>query len=426
MQDLLPARSDVKLVRWPFEAARRDQVPPGRGAVPAGGRGRRETTGVHRPARGLGQGADQQGRPGGATGSARSDRAQPPPAPDGPERHDPLRQPLGKDWLELSGIEVHNVRGADIRIPVGRLTCLTGVSGSGKSSVLHHALATSMEAVLAGGEPVNAAKLLGAQDFGWLAVVDQDPIGRTPRSNPATYSKAYDLIRTLFAGTPEAKERSLSATAFSFNTAGGRCETCTGYGKRQVDMHFLPDVWVTCDVCDGRRFGPDVLAVTYDDATIDQVLEMTIEQAAEFFTQPPQLATVLDALVRVGLGYVALGQSATELSGGEAQRLKLANALVRGAKGGKRGLVLLDEPVTGLHPADVERLVACLDALLDKKNTVVVAEHDLHLAAVADWIVDMGPAAGADGGRVINQGAVADIIGGAGPTVAYLRKVITT
>ncbi|ALG10943.1 hypothetical protein AOZ06_32280 [Kibdelosporangium phytohabitans] len=300
------------------------------------------------------------------------------------------------------------------------------MSGSGKSSVLHHALATSMEAVLAGGEPVNAAKLLGAQDFGWLAVVDQDPIGRTPRSNPATYSKAYDLIRTLFAGTPEAKERSLSATAFSFNTAGGRCETCTGYGKRQVDMHFLPDVWVTCDVCDGRRFGPDVLAVTYDDATIDQVLEMTIEQAAEFFTQPPQLATVLDALVRVGLGYVALGQSATELSGGEAQRLKLANALVRGAKGGKRGLVLLDEPVTGLHPADVERLVACLDALLDKKNTVVVAEHDLHLAAVADWIVDMGPAAGADGGRVINQGAVADIIGGAGPTVAYLRKVITT
>jgi excinuclease ABC subunit A len=169
-----------------------------------------------------------------------------------------------------------------------------------------------------------------------------------------------------------------------------------------------------------------VLAVSYQDATIDQVLDMTVEQAAEFFTEPPLLATVLDALVRVGLGYLALGQSATELSGGEAQRLKLANALVRGAKGGRRGLVLLDEPVTGLHPADVERLVACLDALLDKKNTVVVAEHDLHLAAVADWIVDMGPGAGADGGKVINQGTVAEVVDGPGPTMSYLRKLAST
>lgn len=336
------------------------------------------------------------------------------------------RDVAGADgWLTLDGITVHNVRDASVRVPLGRLTCLTGVSGSGKSSVLHHALGASLGSMLAGGDPVNVASITGAEHIGWSVLVDQDPIGRTPRSNPATYTKAFDHIRALFAASSAALDKGLTAGAFSFNAAGGRCETCGGHGRRQVDMHFLPDIWVTCEACRGRRFGPDVLSVRYRGVTIDEVLEASIEEAAGFFTEPAALTTTLATLCQVGLGYLTLGQSATELSGGEAQRLKLAAAMVRSARrSAGNGIVLLDEPVTGLHPADVARLVSCFDTLLDQHTTVVAAEHDLHLAAAADWLVDLGPGGGAAGGRVVNEGTVADVLAGPGPTMEYLRGIL--
>lgn len=252
-------------------------------------------------------------------------------------------------------------------------------------------------------------------------MVDQEPIGRTPRSNPATYTKAFNLIRNLFAGTDAAARRGLTASSFSFNSPGGRCEPCTGYGVRQVDMNFLPDVWVTCDVCDGRRFGPDVLAVTCQGLAIDEVLDLTVDEAAELF-DTPALRPVLTALRRTGLGYLRLGQSATVLSGGEAQRLKLAAALAKGAR--QPGLVVLDEPVTGLHPADVQVLVDAFDALLAAGNTVVLAEHDLHLAAAADWLIDMGPGSGAAGGGVLHCGPPDALRPGSGPTAAYLCELL--
>ncbi|MFD4636519.1 excinuclease ABC subunit UvrA [Lentzea sp. NPDC058436] len=325
-------------------------------------------------------------------------------------------------WLSLRGVKVHNVDVEEVRIPLGRLTCFTGVSGSGKSSLLHEALGEGMRAALA-GESCDAVREVDPAGISWVAVVDQEPIGRTPRSNPATYTKAFDHIRTLFAGTAGAKERGLKASAFSFNAAGGRCEDCTGYGRRLVNMHFLPDVWVICETCDGKRFKPEVLEVTYRDLTIDDVLAMTVEEAAEHFTAPAALAGVLTALREVGLGYLQLGQSATELSGGEAQRLKLATAIHRGSTGRSPGLIVLDEPVSGLHPADVQRMVDAFDLLLDAGSTVVLAEHDLHVAAAADWLVDMGPGAGGAGGRVVAEGTVEQVRGADSSTAGYLRRI---
>ncbi|PWI05419.1 excinuclease ABC subunit A [Streptomyces sp. NWU339] len=314
-------------------------------------------------------------------------------------------------WLTVRDISNHNVDVADVRVPQGRLTCLTGPSGSGKSSLLH-AFASAVEAD-------------DTAPVAWVAVVDQDPIGRTPRSNPATYSKAFDAIRTLFASTDHARKAELNASTFSFNTAGGRCEDCSGHGRKLVDMHFLPDVWVTCTTCAGRRFTQQVLDVEYQGLSIDAVLDLTVDEAAEFFTDPDSLVATLHALRQVGLGYVTLGQSATDLSGGEAQRLKLATTIQRGNRGRKRGLVVLDEPVTGLHPADVQRLVEALDVLIDAGNTVVVAEHDLHLAARADWIIDLGPGAGPAGGRVVATGTPADLVTADTKTARYLQHVLS-
>lgn len=331
--------------------------------------------------------------------------------------------PQADRWIRIAGARAHNVRADLLRFPLGRLSCLTGVSGSGKSTVLHGVLAACAASALAGGGPVNAERVDGMDGVGWVTVVDQDPIGRTPRSNPATYTKLFDHVRGLFAATPRARSLGLSASAFSFNSAGGRCEACSGHGRRQVDMHFLPDMWVTCDSCKGRRFGSRVLGVAYRGLSVHDVLEMTVEEAAVFFDDVPQAAPIIGSLLRVGLGYLALGQSATELSGGEAQRLKLANALARAGRGRKPGLVLLDEPVTGLHPADVQRLVDCFDLLIDAGSTVVVAEHDLHVAAAADWIVDMGPGAGDRGGTVVAEGPPERVRAGAGATADHLRRI---
>ncbi|WP_245766670.1 excinuclease ABC subunit UvrA [Streptomyces colonosanans] len=325
------------------------------------------------------------------------------------------------DWVELHGLRAHNVAAELLRLPAGRLTCLTGVSGSGKSSVLG-ALAAGAAAALKGTAADTVREVTGLDGFGWVAVVDQEPLGRTPRSNPATYSKAFDIIRKLFAATDTARARGVDASWFSFNTTGGRCETCTGYGRRLVDMHFLPDMWVVCDTCDGRRYGPEALEVTYLGLSVDQVLDLTVAEAGEVFTAPRQLAETLAALDRVGLGYLRLGQSATELSGGEAQRLKLASAIQRGAASRKAGLVVLDEPVSGLHPSDIQRVVDALDMLLDSGNTVVVAEHDIPVAASADWVIDLGPGAGPNGGAVVAQGTPDTVAGADTPTAGYLRR----
>ncbi|MEU0837453.1 excinuclease ABC subunit UvrA [Streptomyces sp. NPDC005969] len=325
------------------------------------------------------------------------------------------------DWVELHGLRAHNAAAELLRLPAGRLTCLTGVSGSGKSSVLG-ALAAGAAAALKGTAADTVRAVTGLDGFGWVAVVDQEPLGRTPRSTPATYSKAFDIVRKLFAATDTARARGVDASWFSFNTTGGRCETCTGYGRRLVDMHFLPDMWVVCDTCDGRRYGPEALEVTYLGLTVDQVLDLTVAEAADTFTEPRQLAETLAALDRVGLGYLRLGQSATELSGGEAQRLKLASAIQRGAASRKAGLVVLDEPVSGLHPSDIQRVVDALDMLLDSGNTVVVAEHDIPVAASADWVIDLGPGAGPNGGAVVAQGTPDSVAGADTPTAGYLRR----
>ncbi|BAU81035.1 ABC transporter ATP-binding protein [Streptomyces laurentii] len=325
------------------------------------------------------------------------------------------------DWVELHGLHAHNAAAELLRLPAGRLTCLTGVSGSGKSSVLG-ALAAGAAAALRGTAADTVREVTGLDGFGWVAVVDQEPLGRTPRSNPATYSKAFDIVRKLFAATDTARARGVDASWFSFNTTGGRCDTCTGYGRRLVDMHFLPDMWVVCDTCDGRRYGPEALKVTYRGLSIDQVLDLTVAEAGEVFTEPRQLTETLAALDRVGLGYLRLGQSATELSGGEAQRLKLASAIQRGAASRKAGLVVLDEPVSGLHPSDIQRVVEALDMLLDSGNTVVVAEHDIPVAASADWVIDLGPGAGPNGGAVVAQGTPDTVAGADTPTAGYLRR----
>ncbi|UGQ11345.1 excinuclease ABC subunit UvrA [Yinghuangia sp. ASG 101] len=334
------------------------------------------------------------------------------------------RRPVDDDngWVELYGLRAHNVVADLVRFPAGRLTCLTGVSGSGKSSLLG-ALGASVQAALAGTVDDSVREVGGLDAFGWVAVVDQDPLGRTPRSNPATYSKAFDLVRKLFAETESARARGLDASWFSFNTAdGGRCETCTGYGRKLVDMHFLPDVWVVCDACEGRRYTPEALEITYRGLAVDQVLDLTVAEAVERLPEPRQLAETLRSLEQVGLGYLQLGQSATELSGGEAQRLKLASAIRRGAAGRKAGLVVLDEPVSGLHPSDVQRVVDALDVLVDSGNTVVVAEHDIPVAASADWVIDLGPGGGPGGGAVVAQGTPETVAAADTPTAGYLRR----
>ncbi|MEV7183598.1 excinuclease ABC subunit UvrA [Kitasatospora sp. NPDC093102] len=347
-------------------------------------------------------------------------------------RRTPRPVHAGSGWLELRGVRAHNAAAESLCLPIGRLTCLTGVSGSGKSSVLG-ALGAGVAAALKDTAPRGTAvedtthagtvrEVTGLDGFGWVAVVDQEPIGRTPRSNPATYSKAFDLVRKLFAATEAARARGADASWFSFNTPGGRCEACAGHGRRLVDMHFLPDIWVVCDTCDGRRYAPEALAVTYQGLTVDRVLDLTVAEALEVFTGPRQLAETLTALDQVGLGYLRLGQSATELSGGEAQRLRLASAVQRGATSRRAGLVVLDEPVSGLHPSDVQRVVDALDLLLDSGNTVVVAEHDIPVAASADWVIDLGPGAGPDGGAVVAQGTPDTVAAADTPTAGYLRR----
>jgi len=313
-------------------------------------------------------------------------------------------------YLTIVGAEEHNLKNIDVKIPLGKFVCVTGVSGSGKSSLVNDILARSLlkKFYRAKDEPGKHKEILGSDNVNKVVLVDQSPIGRTPRSNPATYTGAFSHIRDIFTKTKEARVRGYSAGRFSFNVKGGRCEACEGQGQKKVEMYFLPDIYVECEECHGKRYSKEVLEVTYKDKNIAEVLEMTVEDALEFFKNITGLYEKMKTLKEVGLSYVELGQAATSLSGGEAQRVKLATELSR--KGTGKTLYILDEPTTGLHFDDIKKLIAVLRGLVEKGNTVLVIEHNTDLIKNADWLIDLGPEGGDGGGQVVGQGTPADIM----------------
>jgi excinuclease ABC subunit A len=319
------------------------------------------------------------------------------------------RRPTNGKWLKLTGARTHNLKGLDVKIPLGILTCVTGVSGSGKSSLITETLQPALARALNGAQsqPGPYDKLDGLEHLDKVIDITQEPIGRTPRSNPATYVGVWDEIRRVFASIPEAKARGYGIGRFSFNVKGGRCEVCQGHGKKRIEMHFLADVWVTCQECKGTRFNRETLGITYKGKTIADVLAMDVQEALDFFSAYPVISRQLQTLHDVGLDYVKLGQSATTLSGGEAQRVKLAKELSREDTG--RTVYILDEPTTGLHFADIQRLLDVLHCLVDQGNTVIVIEHNLDVVKTADWIIDLGPEGGEAGGYVIAQGTPEEV-----------------
>ena len=319
------------------------------------------------------------------------------------------RRPGNGKKLSVVGAEEFNLKNVSVDIPLGKFVCVTGVSGSGKSTLLNDILVRALNKYFwnSKDEPGKHKKILGYEHIDKVINIDQSPIGRTPRSNPATYTGIFGPIRDLFAATQEARMRGYKAGRFSFNVRGGRCEKCAGDGVIKVEMNFLPDVYITCEECGGRRYNREALEIHYKEKTISEVLEMTVDEARGFFASIPALHKKLDVLSQVGLGYMRLGQNATTLSGGEAQRIKLATELSRASTG--RTLYILDEPTTGLHFADVNRLVSVLNKLVDKGNSVVVIEHNLDMIKTADWIIDMGPEGGNKGGQVVAQGTPEDV-----------------
>lgn len=325
-------------------------------------------------------------------------------------------------FLEISGVRTNNLKNIDLKLPLGTLTCVTGVSGSGKSSLILETLYKALDKEINGSrEPAgfyNSVK--GAENIDKIIDIDQSPIGRTPRSNPATYTGLFTYIRDWFAGLPEAKARGYSAGRFSFNVAGGRCEACKGDGVTKIEMHFLPDVYVECEVCKGKRFNRETLEVKYKDKSIADVLDMTIDEAYKFFDAIPAIKNRLDLLRQVGLGYVKLGQPATTLSGGEAQRIKLSKELSKKATG--KTLYILDEPTTGLHFDDINKLLKVLHQLVENGNSMIVIEHNLDVIKTADYIVDIGPEGGDGGGKIIAQGTPEQVAkAGVGYTAKYLK-----
>jgi len=345
-----------------------------------------------------------------------------------------IRRRPGPQWLRVRGATLHNLHGVDVDIPLGTLTAVTGVSGSGKSTLLHDVIYRQLEAKLRGehsakshlGEPVGqVASLSGWEFLQDVLLVDQSPIGRSPRSNPVTYIRAFDEIRELFAAQPLARQRKYTSATFSFNLAGGRCEACEGSGHVQVEMVFLADVFVPCEACGGSRYRPEVLDVHIQGRSIHDVLQWTVDEAVTRFRHQPRLGTALWQLQQVGLGYLRLGQPATTLSGGEAQRLKIARELLQAGKRDGRKLYILDEPTTGLHLDDVRVLIHVLDRLVDAGHTVVVIEHHMDVVKRADWVIDMGPEAGDAGGHVVAQGTPEDIAEvSSSHTARYLQPLL--
>jgi excinuclease ABC subunit A len=345
-------------------------------------------------------------------------------------------------WLRLSGVTRNNLRDVDCKFPLGVMTTVTGISGSGKSSLVSQALVELVgealgvpvrvvndaedEAALEiePGTPTQGRIEGGLDKIRRLIEVDQKPIGRTPRSNLATYTGLFDHVRSLFAATREAKKRNYDAGRFSFNVAKGRCPRCEGEGFVMVELLFLPSVYAPCPTCHGTRYNPQTLEIRYRGKNISQVLGLTVADASDFFDDAPSVRASLKVLREVGLSYLRLGQPATEFSGGEAQRIKLATELQRAQKGG--ALYVLDEPTTGLHPSDVERLLAQLNALVETGNTVIVVDHDMTLAAASDWVIDIGPGAGDEGGRIVASGTPEQVaLAGNSRTAPYLKRLLS-
>ena len=329
------------------------------------------------------------------------------------------RRRLGPRWITLTGAREHNLQGVDIRIPLGALTVVTGVSGSGKSTLVHDVLYRALETQLEGENTAkrHLGEAVGAYESitGWDAVdevvmIDQSPIGKSPRSNPVTYIKAFDQIRSIFADAPVARQRKYTPSTFSFNVEGGRCEECEGAGSLEVEMVFMADVHVPCDACGGKRFKPEVLDVKVHGKNIAEVLELTVDQAIRFFPREEKLGQALWQLQQVGLGYLRLGQPATTLSGGEAQRIKIARELTASTKKRGRKLYIMDEPTTGLHLEDIRKLTEVMDRLIEQGHTLLLIEHNLDIIKIADWIVDLGPEGGSEGGQLVAMGRPEEIV----------------
>jgi excinuclease ABC subunit A len=335
------------------------------------------------------------------------------------------RTPNPARWLLVKGARGNNLKGVNLALPVGLFVCITGVSGSGKSTLINDTLYHAAARAIYGSAEEAAVhdEIVGLEHFDKVINVDQSPIGRTPRSNPATYTGLFTPIRELFAGVPMARERGYGPGRFSFNVKGGRCEACQGDGVLKVEMHFLPDVYVPCDVCASKRYNRETLEVQYKGMNIHQVLDLTVEHALESFTAVPTLARKLQTLMDVGLGYIRLGQAATTLSGGEAQRVKLALELSKRDTG--KTLYILDEPTTGLHFQDIDLLLTVLHRLADHGNSVVVIEHNLDVIKTADWVIDLGPEGGAGGGEIIGSGTPEDLAANpASYTGRYLGRLL--
>jgi excinuclease ABC subunit A len=322
------------------------------------------------------------------------------------------------------GARHNNLKNIDVEIPLGIFTCVTGVSGSGKSTlindILHRKLAQQLHRAY--GKPGDHDDVLGIQHIDKVITIDQSPIGRTPRSNPATYTGVFDFIRALFAQLPDAKARGYRPGRFSFNVKGGRCEACRGDGIIKIEMHFLPDVYVPCEVCEGKRYNRETLEIRYKGKNIAGVLDMTVEEGVHFFENIPRIKQKLQTLYDVGLGYIKLGQPATTLSGGEAQRVKLATELSRRSTG--KTFYILDEPTTGLHFDDIKKLLAVLGRLTDAGNSVLVIEHNLDVIKTADYIIDLGPEGGDEGGYVIARGTPEMIARSGTYTGEFLKRVL--
>jgi excinuclease ABC subunit A len=330
-----------------------------------------------------------------------------------------------KGWLEVLGAKENNLQNIDVRIPLGTLTCVTGVSGSGKSTLVNDILQRALFRKFYGSKenPGEHRALKGFEGLDKVIVIDQTPIGRTPRSNPATYTGMFNHIRDLFARLPAAKVRGYEPGRFSFNVKGGRCEKCEGDGVLKIEMNFLPPVYVTCEACGGKRYNRETLEISYKGKNIADVLDMTVDEGVDFFRAVPKIYDPLLTLAEVGLGYIHLGQQATTLSGGEAQRVKLATELCRKATG--KTLYILDEPTTGLHFHDVAKLLEVLFKLRETGNTLLIIEHNLDVIKTADWIIDLGPEGGSRGGKIIAEGPPEEIVRSAGSfTGQYLKSVL--
>ena len=335
------------------------------------------------------------------------------------------RRPGNGSFLTVTGARENNLKGIDVKIPLGTFTCVTGVSGSGKSSLVNEIIYKELASRLNRARivPGQFKKMTGYENLDKVINIDQSPIGRTPRSNPATYTGVFNDIRELFAMTPDAKKRGYNQGRFSFNMRGGRCEACEGDGIIKIEMHFLPDVYVPCEVCHGARYNRETLEVRYKDKNIADVLDMTIEEACDFFSNMPKIYRKIKTLKDVGLGYLKLGQPSTTLSGGEAQRVKLATELSKRATG--RTIYVLDEPTTGLHADDVNRLIQMLEMLCENGNTVLVIEHNLDVIKCADHIIDLGPEGGVRGGTVVATGTPEEVAANPNSfTGMYLKKVL--